>query len=389
MKKTLLATSVAALTLSGLANATVVYDKDGTTLAVYGRVQSVLYSSHAAVNSNSGDSSLNATGRLGFDMRTQLTDGIAGFAKAEWDVADAEANDNFSARYLWLGADFGKYGQIKAGRFEDAIKYVLNTTDIFEDFGTVGQAGNDDKRDGMFMYTWSNGSFDVNLSYQTSKKQQHVDGAYTIGRAAADGAKEANYETLDIEGAYALSVGYTSPDVLFGPIAVRLGYGYTEFSNHAEGHENNTGFGDFRYDYYNHYAASLSWGDLNRGLYLATLLQSREFELERTIGKYTEGTFDVQGAEFVVGYSFDNGVSLRTGYLAQSIDADFGNKTDVTARTIPVYLNYQINPNFNVWAEARFDVGTDDSNEFIKNFKGISAVDYEQNVYSVGARYTF
>ena len=40
-----------------------------------------------------------------------------------------------------------------AGRFEDAVKYVLLPTDIFDDWGCVGQAGNDVKRDGMFGYT--------------------------------------------------------------------------------------------------------------------------------------------------------------------------------------------------------------------------------------------
>ncbi len=44
MKKTLLALAVAAMATSTVASAANVYDKDGTSLTVGGRVQSVFYS---------------------------------------------------------------------------------------------------------------------------------------------------------------------------------------------------------------------------------------------------------------------------------------------------------------------------------------------------------
>lgn len=386
MKKSLLALAVAAVAASSVASAATVYDKDGTSLAVYGRVQAVVYSQHAGdavKTANSGDSSLVGTGRLGFDMRTQLTDGIAGFAKAEWDMDDGDKyKDGFDSRYLWVGADFGAFGQLKAGRFEDAVKYVLNTTDIFDDWGCNGQAGNDDKRDGMFMYSWSGWGFDANISYQTSKKEQQVDGAYFTNDNA--------YEKLDIEGAVAASVGYTSPDVLFGPIAIRLGYGYTEFSTHGDGNNVATDkLSGYDYDSYNQYAAALSWGNLSQGLYVAGLWQTRNFDLK---ADDKTADYDVQGAEFVVSYGFANGVAIRTGYEWQNVElsgvssaADF----DVDAQTIPVYVNYQINPNFNIWVEARFDVGTDDDEIATGVLKSGKIDSFQENVYSVGARYTF
>ena len=154
MKKSLLALAVAAFAVSSAASAATVYDQDGTTLAVYGRIQGVVYSQDSGKTGNSyGDTGLQGSGRLGFDMRTPLTDGIAAFAKAEWEMADngerggARDDDHFKSRYLWVGADFGQYGQLKAGKFEDAVKYVLLPTDIFDDFGCNGQLDNDDKRD--------------------------------------------------------------------------------------------------------------------------------------------------------------------------------------------------------------------------------------------------
>ncbi|WP_286036152.1 porin [Succinatimonas hippei] len=379
MKKSLLALAVAAVAASSVASAATVYDKDGTSLAVYGRIQGVVYSQDSGKTGNSyGDAGLQGSGRLGFDMRTQLTDGIAGFAKVEWDVADngerggKRADDSFNSRYLWVGADFGAFGQLKAGRFEDAVKYVLLPTDIFDDFGCNGQMDNDDKRDGMFMYTWSGYGFTANVTYQTAKDGQQVDGAWVLG---ADGVSEVK---LDINDAYAVSVGYQSPDVLFGPIGVRLGYAHTDFQDDA-GLDTNTAL----YDDYNQYAASLYWGSLNVGPYVGALYQVRDFGMVDSADDYK-----VQGAEFVVAYGFENGVSLRAGYNWMNYDQDNG--ADVDAHTIPVIAMYNITPNFRLWAEARFDAGTDDDKGANgKNFKIATGQNFQENVYSVGARYTF
>ena len=372
MKKSLLALAVAAFAVSSAASAATVYDQDGTSLAVYGRIQGVLYSQDTGKTGNSyGDTGLQASGRLGFDMRTQLTDGIAAFAKAEWEMADngerggARDNDHFKSRYLWVGADFGQYGQLKAGKFEDAVKYVLLPTDIFDDFGCNGQLDNDDKRDGMFMYTWSGYGVTANVSYQTAKDTQLVDGAWLAT------AKE----RLDINDAYAISLGYESGDVLFGPIGVRLGYAHTDFQDDAK-----VSGPTASYDDYDQVAASLYWGSLNVGPYVGALYQFRDFGMKGGVEDYK-----VQGAEFVVAYGFENGVSLRAGYNWMNFDQDNG--YDVDAQTIPVIAMYNITPNFRVWGEARFDVGTDDDTD--KSFKTATTQNFEENVYSLGARYTF
>ena len=377
MKKSLLALAVAAFAVSSAASAATVYDKDGTSLAVYGRIQGVVYSHATGLNKTGNrydDTGLQGTGRLGFDMRTQLTDGIAAFAKAEWEMADSGegrggtkgGDDSFKSRYLWVGADFGQYGQLKAGKFEDAVKYVLLPTDIFDDFGCNGQLDNDDKRDGMFMYTWSGYGFTANVSYQTAKDDQLVDGAWLRNAG----------ETLDINDAYAVSVGYQSPDVLFGPIGVRVGYAHTDFQD-----EGGMTLPSAAYDDYDQVAASLYWGSLNVGPYVGALYQFRDFGMVKTF----EDDYKVQGAEFVVAYGFENGVSLRAGYNWMNFDQDNG--ADVDAQTIPVIAMYNVTPNFRVWGEARFDVGTDDDTN--KSFKAATGQNFEENVYSLGARYTF
>lgn len=377
MKKSLLALAITSIFTSSIATAASVYDKDGTSMDIYGRIQAVVYSQDSANTSASGDAGIVGSGRLGIDVRTQLTDSIAGFANVEWDVADSDGNDSFSNRYLWIGADFGQYGQLKAGRFEDAVyNGVTVVTDIFDDWGCAGQIGNDDKRDGMIMYSWSGYGVDFMATYGSAKDSQTVNGAW-----AAE-------EELDIKNSYSVALGYTTPDILFGPISVKAGYGYVRFQDDMSAGYWEDGIvggnlnSDRSYDNYKQWAAVVSWGSADVGPFVAALYNNRDFTMNGTANDYA-----VQGVEAVLGYGFDCGVNIYAAWEWMNIDYD-GNGPDAydsNAYTVPVYVNYAITPNFNVWAEARFDVGTDD------DFKAASndCRDFEQNVYSVGARYTF
>ncbi len=422
MKKSFLALAVAALAASSIvstASAATVYDKDGTSLAVYGRVQSVLYSDKASgvkfdnngVGKADEEASIKTSGRLGVDMRTQIFGDVAAFGKMEWDVANGDVepgkDDSFGARYLWVGLDFAQAGQVKFGRFEPAMKYAISQTDIFDDWGCTGIAGNDDKRKAVVQYQWSGMGFDFIGSYVFANNGEHVDGAFFTG---------AN-ETVDMDYTVSFAAGYTSPDVLFGPIAVRLGYEKGEFADssantnvaigewkpgsgtNAPTLHNGVMAGAYMYDSYDQFAIGLSWGSLDMGPYVGALYQKRTFDVnvlnakgymsngtQGTTDKLTNGETEVEGYEFVVGYSFPNGITLRTGYLVQEYTLD---TESVEAKTVPVYANWQLNPQFNVWAEARFDAGTDDSEDG-KNFADVVPnTNYQENVFSAGVRYQF
>ncbi len=440
MKKSFLALAVAALAATSIstASAATVYDKDGTSLAVYGRVQAVVYSDktdNATFTANNGTKEQNATavgsGRLGFDMRSQVYGDIAAFAKAEWDMSDGNGHQQFDARYMWIGLDFAQAGQFKLGTFEPAIKYAIEQTDIFDDWGCTGLAGNDDKREAMAMYSWSGYGVDVRASVELPGTKAQVDGAYKLQdedadvdygvalavgytspdvvfgvdvrasvelpgtKAQVDGAYKLQDEDADVDYGVALAVGYTSPDVVFGPIAVRAGYEKVEFADSTTNNIASTHI----YDSYDQYAIGVSWGSLNLGPYVGAVYHEREFDVNG-INAGTDGyKTSVTGYEFVVGYSFANGISARTGYLVQEYKDD-ADKAE--AKSVPVYVNWQLNPQVNVWAEARFDAGTDDSKEADgKNFQVLTGgqlladgsikggVKYDENVFSAGIRYQF
>ena len=108
----------------------------------------------------SNDGNLNSSSRLGFNFRTEINQYVDVVANVEWEMA---AEDGTTAnRYTYVGADFGQFGLLKVGKFEDAVKYVIGPTDVFEDAGCNGLLNNDDRRSGMIMYSWSGYGFDVN-----------------------------------------------------------------------------------------------------------------------------------------------------------------------------------------------------------------------------------
>ena len=396
MKKSLLALAVAALaatSFASTASATTVYDKDGTSLSIYGRVQAVYYSEEtgSGTKNDAGETeegSINASGRLGFDLRSQINPYVAGFAKAEFEMSngnnipDNAAEDNFYGRYLWVGFDFGQYGQFKVGKFEEAIKYAISQTDIYDDWGCLGLNGNDDRREGVVQYQWNGYGVDVIASYAFAKQNEHLDGAYEVS------------ENVDLDYSASIAVGYTSPDVLFGPIAVRAGYLTGEFAD-PQDHRNNVIFedtnGGIGYDSYDQFALGVSWGSLNLGPYVAAVFQQRTFDLINDLpGTDPYSGIDetkVTGYEFAVGYNFGNGLLARIGYNYQKYE--IGDE-DAEGACIPVYVNYNFNPQVQVWAEARFDAGTDDDeNGTGPNFADLTNGVYnvQENVFSVGLRY--
>ena len=167
MKKSLLALSVIAAAAS--ANAATVYDKDGTSLTLDGRVQSVFYNGNYS-KAGEKDSTIENSGRFGIGGKTQITDWVSGLGYAQWDVADGSKDESFSARDQYVGADFGEFGLVKAGRFLDSTYSVEAATDIYEDAaGNVQGKFNSERRGGQLQYTYDNYGFFAQAGVQTAQ----------------------------------------------------------------------------------------------------------------------------------------------------------------------------------------------------------------------------
>jgi predicted porin len=380
MKKSLLALAVVAVAAS--ANAATVYDKDGTSLTLDGRVQSVFYSgNHGTAGEN--DSSIQNSGRFGIGGKTQITDWVAGLGYAQWDVADGSAdNDKFRARDQYVGADFGEFGLLKAGRFVDSTYYAEEVTDHYEDAaGTVQGKFNGARRGGQLMYVYDNYGFHAQVGAQTAQ-----DNARLIDAKVVSGKV-----TVESDGKYAVdsgfngALGYTFDDVLFGPLSFRAGYSYVK----GQSDRDITGTNGNGFDNFKHATAAIAWGNLDSGFYTAALYEYAKLNgVGETKNATTDNNWKNKGFELAVGYAFDNGVSALLGYEVSTIESTYNGGDDkAKIKRVPLFVNYKINSNFNVWGEVGFNAGSDDRDEVAKVTGSSKKTD--RAVWSLGARYTF
>lgn len=374
MKKSLLALAVVAAATS--ANAATVYDKDGTSLAVGGRVQAVVYNGNAAGIAEN-DAGLVNSARLNIAGSTKINDSVSVFAFSEWNMADGNTSgqswgDSINTREQYVGADYGDFGKILGGKTYDAANAVLAATDVFEDFGARLQGSiNGDRRTGMFRYVYDNNGIFGSVSYQT----------------AADGSSVAG-NNADVEGGFAAAAGYTFNNVVFGPLSFKAGYSYVkgqdDFSKTIVQFENSETFDNFKV-----ISASIAWGSTDNGLYIGALYNTQRVKQRANdfVPSNSSNSDKKKGYEFVVGYTFDNGIGAFTGYnfVDQKYKVGSINQGTATIRRVPVYVNYAINGNFNIWGEAEFDANSSTTKDGQRQYPEFET----GTMLSAGARYTF
>ena len=380
MKKSLLALAVVAAATS--ANAATVYDKDGTSLAVGGRVQSVVYNGNAAGIAEN-DAGLVNSARLNIAGSTKINDSVSVFAFSEWNMADGNTSgqswgDSINTREQYVGADYGDFGKILGGKTYDAANAVLAATDVFEDFGARLQGSiNGDRRTGMFRYVYDNNGIFGSVSYQTAADDSTVQGS-----------------KADVEGGFAAAAGYTFDNVVFGPLSFKAGYSYIKGQNDfAKTIFANLDNGDIytnSFDTYKAISASIAWGSTDNGLYIGALYNTQRAKqrLNWSVPSTNSSLADkVKGYEFVVGYTFDNGIGAFTGYNFVDQKSKVGsiNQGTATIRRVPVYVNYAINGNFNIWGEAEFDANSSTTKDGQRQYPEFET----GTMLSAGARYTF
>ncbi|MFQ3176237.1 MAG: outer membrane protein N, partial [Psychromonas sp.] len=110
MKKAILPAMIAAL-LATSAQAATVYDADGTTADVYGRMQFNI------TDDGTGSTDGVGSARLGFKAASPINSHVNAIAKGEWQIA-AESSDEekFNVRELYAGFDSAEMGSLVFGQ---------------------------------------------------------------------------------------------------------------------------------------------------------------------------------------------------------------------------------------------------------------------------------
>ncbi len=381
MKKSVLAVAIAAAAFAAsAASAAQVYDKDGTTLAVGGQVEFMAGNAgNNYFNNGSKDATTRDRARVNLAGRTQLTNGIAAYGFMEWEANHAgtsqEAQD-INSRFAFLGVDFGKFGKVQVGRYVDPFEYASNLVDVLDEVGVYG--GQDERNSGHISYMWSGYGFDAGISYQMAEDTYKSD---IFSNKKADG--------FDVDSGFSIYAGYTSPVVLFGPISIRAAYLALNGQEKDDGATSTTvnfmgkSFTGNQIDKLKSVDGALAWGTNGKGFYVAT-----NYNYTKADDNDADTNFKVKAWESVATYGFANGIRLGASYHYIKGETD-GLAKDVEGKSKYVQLiaDYNVTPNFKVWAEGLIDAGSDDG--YPKISSKFDGKDSGHNSFMVGARYVF
>ncbi|MFM4974541.1 porin [Aeromonas rivipollensis] len=327
MKKTILAIAIPALFASA-ANAAVVYDKDGTSFDIYGRVQANMYADH-----DDTDAELIGSSRLGWSGKVALNNTWSGIAKTEWQVASENSNnisekngDSFKARHVYVGFDGTQYGKIIFGQTDTAFYDVLEPTDIFNEWGDVGNFY-DGRQEGQIIYSNTYGGFKGKVSYQTND-----DEAVEVSDVGSD-TNVTIFPNTKRKYGYAVAAGY---DFDFG-LGLNAGYAYSDLENTVtsdSGEKSEWALGA-------HYAIN--------GFYFAGVYTEGDLKNDAN-GNKGEGrgyelaaSYNVDAWTFLAGYNFKEAKNnvTNTGYADKIDETLLGVQYNFTSK-LKAYTEYKI-----------------------------------------------
>ncbi|TVP50030.1 MAG: porin [Halomonas sp.] len=137
-KKTTLALAVLGLLGTSAAQAALVYDQDGTTLDIYGRIAMGFEGGGAKNGVDNGEEFRNFGSRLRFTAGHQINSDLRGIARVEWRFSgDERSQPGFNeVRNSYLGLESQQYGTFLAGNYDSFYdKHVMTPFDVYIERG--------------------------------------------------------------------------------------------------------------------------------------------------------------------------------------------------------------------------------------------------------------
>ena len=353
MKRNLLAIAIPALLVAAGANASIeVWNKDGNKVDFYGRVKAANNITDRGQKGEGDDTNA----RLGMSGQTQITDGITGYGRWEYQ-ADAGKDSDNEVRYAFAGLNFGDLGSFDYGRNDGVIKAITAYTDVLPQFG--GDAANNNwhvlSSRTKAVATYRNNNF-FGLTDDLSFALQYADNGDNSN--STDRYKSFLSENKTRE-AWGANIQWNIFDT-----GLTAGAGYAQTS--SSDHRHNTWTAGLKYDNNNLYLAAN---------YFQSKLKSRDqwgyIERPGTIVYGILGSADekIKGVELVAQYGFDLPVGRLTPSLAyvqhkQRADSFYSNinKAHYSADSSPLvkYVSlgatYDLNKNFSTIVEYKFNL---------------------------------
>ncbi|MCL5425685.1 MAG: porin [Gammaproteobacteria bacterium] len=163
MRKTLLVTAATSALWASAAQATTLYNQDGTQLDIYGRIAMGIAGGGPAFDSagneiDNGAEFVDVYSRLGFRMSQAVTSELMTFGRLEWRFRGDEriASQAFSeTRQSYIGLESKQYGTLQAGNFDSLYyQFVSAPFDVYLDRGLLfNSTGLQSRGDSIGYYT--------------------------------------------------------------------------------------------------------------------------------------------------------------------------------------------------------------------------------------------
>ena len=352
MKRNLLAIAIPALLVAAGANASIeVWNKDGNKVDFYGRVKAANHITDRG-QENEGD---DTSARLGMSGQTQITDGITGYGRWEYD-AKAGKNSSNEVRYAFAGLNFGDLGSFDYGRNDGVLKAITAYTDVLPEFG--GDAANNDwnvlSARTKAVATYRNNNF-FGLSDDLSFALQYADNGDNSNKNWTDSIK---HDDVSRE-AYGANIQWRIFDT-----GLTAGAGYAQTSNSYN--RQSTWATGLKYDNYNLYlAATYFQSKFKEGVTRQWLDDADRVVYEKDVDA------KIRGFELVAQYGIDLPVGRITPSLAyvqhkaklDSVNDVVGNVRYIghkvsspLAKYVSLGATYDLNKNFSAIVEYKFNL---------------------------------
>ncbi|MFA0114775.1 porin [Vibrio sp. 10N.261.46.E11] len=341
MNKTMIALAVSAAALATGANASELYNQDGTSLEMGGRAE-------ARLSMKDGNAQDNSRIRLNFLGQVEIQDGLYGVGFYEGEFTTAENgegtdknSDSLTNRYAYAGLG-GTFGEVTFGKNDGALGVITDFTDIMAYHGNsaADKINAADRADNMLSYKGQFQDLGLKASYRFADREETKGGEFT------DNGKDG----------YSLSAIYA-----IGETGAKLGAGYAD------------------QDKSNEYMLSASYAISD--LYFAGVFTDGE---KQTTGTIKNKAVDYTGYELAAAYTLGQTVFSTTYNNAET-------DSETSADNIAIDATYYFKPNFRGYVSYNFNlisagdkIGTTDLAS-----NGVATSAQAEDELALGLRYDF